>query len=45
MYYIMAVVAFRSNGHHDLFGDEVNCPNKNFDGGTVIFLNVILNFF
>ena len=35
----------RSNGHHDLFGDEVNCPNKNFGGGTVIFLNVILNFF
>lgn len=27
----------RSNGHHDLFGDEVNFPNKNFGGGTVIF--------
>ena len=26
-------------------GDEVNCPNKNFGGGTVIFLNVILKFF
>ena len=23
--------------HHDLFGDEVNFPNKNFGGGTVIF--------
>ena len=43
MYYIMAVV--RSNGHHDLFGDEVNCPNKNFDGGTVIFFECHFEFF
>ena len=36
----------RSNGHHDLFGDEVNFPNKNFGGGTVIFfLSFILKFF
>lgn len=30
----------RSNGHHDLFGDEVNFPNKNFGGGTVNFFCV-----
>lgn len=35
----------RSNGHHDLFGDEVNCPNKNFDGGTVIFFECHFEFF
>ena len=35
----------RSNGHHDLFGDEVNCPNKNFGGGTVIFFECHFEFF
>ena len=35
----------RSNGHHDLFGDEVNFPNKNFGGGTVIFFEFHFEIF